>query len=347
MTRIDFNDDWLFEGRDHVRLPHNAVDLPFSYFDERAYQRPFTYEKDLLRRPSLDRARGHPPLRRRDGQHHRPPERRGHHPPPRRLYPVRGPPDRPPPPRPEPSLRHRRRHGKPDIPPFGAVIDYLTYAGLYREVWLDLKSPVHIGAVKIETPDALAPAKTVTARVTLANPQGLPLTARSPPACSTPQAPRLPKPAPPSPAQTPPSPLRPDRHRPLATRRPRALHTRTHGETPSGTDRTAERFGFRQIAFTPDGFHLNGQKIKLRGLNRHQSFPLRGLRPPPSAQVRDAEILKHDHRVNIVRTSHYPQSKAFLNRCDELGLMVFEEIPGWQHIGGINGRTRPSKTSAG
>jgi beta-galactosidase len=52
MTRIDFNDDWLFEGRDHVRLPHNAVDLPFSYFDERAYQRPFSYEKTFAADPS-------------------------------------------------------------------------------------------------------------------------------------------------------------------------------------------------------------------------------------------------------------------------------------------------------
>ncbi len=51
MTRIDFNDDWLFEGRDHVRLPHNAVDLPFSYFDEKTYQRPFTYEKTFTADP--------------------------------------------------------------------------------------------------------------------------------------------------------------------------------------------------------------------------------------------------------------------------------------------------------
>ena len=55
---------------------------------------------------------------------------------------------------------------------------------------------------------------------------------------------------------------------------------------------------------------------------------------PKSAQMKDADILKYDLSLNIARTSHYPQSKHFLNRCDEIGLLVFEEIPGWQHIGG-------------
>ena len=40
----DFNDNWLFEGRDLVRLPHTAVELPYSYFDETCYQREYSYE---------------------------------------------------------------------------------------------------------------------------------------------------------------------------------------------------------------------------------------------------------------------------------------------------------------
>lgn len=103
-----------------------------------------------------------------------------------------------------------------------------------------------------------------------------------------------------------------------------------HGEV---VDIIYERFGMRACVFKGDGFYLNGRKLKLTGLNRHQSYPYVGYAMPQSAQEKDADILKHELAVNVVRTSHYPQSKHFLNRCDEIGLLVFEEIPGWQHIG--------------
>lgn len=93
------------------------------------------------------------------------------------------------------------------------------------------------------------------------------------------------------------------------------------------------RFGFREAKFTEEGFYLNGSKIKIQGLNRHQSFPYVGYAMPKSAQYKDAEILKYELGVNTVRLSHYPQSDHFMDRCDELGLLVFDEIPGWQHIG--------------
>ena len=54
---------------------------------------------------------------------------------------------------------------------------------------------------------------------------------------------------------------------------------------------------------------------------------------PARVQRRDAWILRKELKCNIVRTSHYPQSPHFLDACDEYGLMVLEEIPGWQHIG--------------
>ena len=104
-------------------------------------------------------------------------------------------------------------------------------------------------------------------------------------------------------------------------------------EVTCGTDTVSTRFGFRKADFTPDGFHLNGRRLKLRGLNRHQSYPHAGYGLGRAAQELDADILKHKLHLNIVRTSHYPQSPWFLDRCDQLGLLVFEEIPGWQHIG--------------
>jgi len=96
------------------------------------------------------------------------------------------------------------------------------------------------------------------------------------------------------------------------------------------------RFGFRDISYRSDGFYLNGRQIKIRGLNRHQTYPYSGNAMPKSAQYKDAEILKEELGVNAVRLSHYPQSRHFLDRCDELGLLVFDEIPGWQHIGDEN-----------
>lgn len=92
-------------------------------------------------------------------------------------------------------------------------------------------------------------------------------------------------------------------------------------------------FGFRQAKFRKDGFVLNGRRVKIRGLNRHQSYPYVGYAMPDSLQQEDVEILKK-LGCNAVRTSHYPQSQGFISACDAAGLLVFTEMPGWQHIGG-------------
>ncbi|MCF0131237.1 MAG: glycoside hydrolase family 2 protein [Pseudobutyrivibrio sp.] len=92
--------------------------------------------------------------------------------------------------------------------------------------------------------------------------------------------------------------------------------------------------GFRRSEFLQDGYYLNGRKLKIRGLNRHQSYPYVGYAMPESMQRYDAKILKDELCVNAVRTSHYPQSQYFIDECDRTGLLVFTEIPGWQYIGG-------------
>ena len=98
-------------------------------------------------------------------------------------------------------------------------------------------------------------------------------------------------------------------------------------------DEDTRRVGFREATFTDHGFSLNGTIVKLRGLDRHQTFPFVGQAMPARVQRKDATILRNDLHCNIVRTSHYPQSRHFLDCCDEIGLLVLEEIPGWQHIG--------------
>src|SRR5439155_169220 len=52
-------------------------------------------------------------------------------------------------------------------------------------------------------------------------------------------------------------------------------------------------------------------------------------------QRKDAEIIKNEFNCNMVRCSHYPQSPAFLDACDELGLLVWEEAPGWHNVSNI------------
>lgn len=93
------------------------------------------------------------------------------------------------------------------------------------------------------------------------------------------------------------------------------------------------RIGFRDARFEMEGFYLNGKRLQIFGLNRHEIFPYAGFAMPDRVMRRDAEILRREFNCNMVRCSHYPQSEAFLDACDEMGLMVWEETPGWQYLG--------------
>lgn len=93
-----------------------------------------------------------------------------------------------------------------------------------------------------------------------------------------------------------------------------------------------DRVGFREARWEHDGFYLNGDRLHIFGLNRHQIYPYVGHAMPGRVQRRDAEILKHRWHCNMVRCAHYPQSRHFLDACDELGLLVWEEPPGWQFL---------------
>lgn len=92
-----------------------------------------------------------------------------------------------------------------------------------------------------------------------------------------------------------------------------------------------ETIGFRTIGFvTNSGFTLNGKKILLRGVNRHDFWPTDGRTTSRAVSIADIELMK-SMNMNAVRMSHYPPSKHFLEECDRLGLLVIDELAGWQY----------------
>lgn len=95
-------------------------------------------------------------------------------------------------------------------------------------------------------------------------------------------------------------------------------------------DEVEETFGIRIAEIKKDGFYLNGKCIYLSGTNRHQQFPYIGIAASDEAQYRDAYKIK-ESGANIIRLSHYAQSPAFYRACDELGIIVINQVPGWQY----------------
>ena len=84
------------------------------------------------------------------------------------------------------------------------------------------------------------------------------------------------------------------------------------------------KIGIKDITISKSVFYLNGQKIKLKGVNRHDSHPLLGHATPVEHMLEDLYIFKR-HNVNAIRTSHYPNDPRFLEMCDELGFLVVDE----------------------
>lgn len=224
-----------------------------------------------------------------------------------------------------------------DIPPFGCVIDYITYGGIYRDVNLYLLEPVFMTDVLFRYDmtgentaevypefyvDNAGPAFTGVIAVTVADREGRELLSYSQDVsvaagCS---------------------------HITLDRRAVNGI-TRWDPEDPhmyvvkavlkkdaQELDTIEDDIGFRTYECRADGLFVNGRRIILVGMDRHQSYPYIGYSIGKRAQRADADLLKQ-YGLNTVRTSHYMQSQYFLDRCDEIGLLVFEEIPGWQFIG--------------
>ena len=323
--KIPFNDGWIYnddyEGLPDgvsVRIPHTSAVTPFHYFDEGLYQKVSGYEKTFELPEGFEGKKVFAVF---DGIAHY-----------AEVY-ING------------SLVATHSCGytafeadltdylvdgenvlrvKVDsreslnIPPFGFVIDYMTYGGIYREVTLEARGQNYIKEVKVRSgSDKVLRTDVVFSEEPAV--YSLELIARN-------------------------------------TGKKIFSKMTSEGHIDSGTlekiklwdisdpnlytlkitseDDTYETtVGFRDAVFKTDGFYLNGKKVKIRGLNRHQSYPYVGYAMPASMQRYDADIMKNELGLNAVRTSHYPQSQHFIDRCDELGLLVFTEIPGWQHIG--------------
>ncbi|MCQ2611688.1 MAG: glycoside hydrolase family 2 protein [Treponema sp.] len=219
-----------------------------------------------------------------------------------------------------------------DIPPFGFVIDYMTYGGIYRDVYIEEKPQDFIKDVFVHSKEKkllievtadkkMKPGAKVNAGLVcgknLYNAQ-----------VEFPQA-KTDKVT---------LELTADKCELWSPEKPVLYNVEVilSDEKGKALDKKAVKFGFRDIEFKADGFYLNGKKYRIRGLDRHQSYAYLGYALPASAQIFDAKVLKYELGLNAVRTSHYPQSQDFINACDELGLLVFTEIPGWQHIGSSN-----------
>ncbi len=231
---------------------------------------------------------------------------------------------------------------RPDIPPYGYVVDYLTFGGIYRDVHLRYVEPVHVYQVFAHASGLLAGTPKVEVDVWVKNQSASTATVSifasiNDSAASTIASDDVQATIPAD-----------DTHKftltldslpqiklwSLDSPTLYGVHVALNDSNGAALDDFgAFPFGFREAVFKDDGFYLNGEKIQLIGLNRHQTYPYIGAAAPARLQRKDADILKYELGVNLVRTSHYPQSPHFLDRCDEIGLLVFEEIPGWQHIG--------------
>ena len=371
-TRYYLNNDWLFSEKfrpemvraDYdlsemvkVRIPHTCKELPYHYFDEKMYQMVSGYRRILFADKAWEGQRillifegvGHACKVFVNG------EAVGENHCGYTAFTL--------------DISKELRFGEDNIlavqvdsreslniPPFGFVIDYMTYGGIYRDVYLEVKNPVYMEDCYVTSEIDFASGSSsessvekrpavVTTQVTI---QGMEQLRDGFGICQW-----IRKKGEESFVQL----AKKDAaewilleqgdtcHR-VAVESPVTEAELWDIETPvlyeiktqllqnnEVVDEKCITHGFRKAQFCKDGFYLNEKKIKIRGLNRHQSYPYVGYAMPKSMQEADADILKYELGLNAVRTSHYPQSHYFVDRCDEIGLLVFTEFPGWQHIG--------------
>lgn len=103
-----------------------------------------------------------------------------------------------------------------------------------------------------------------------------------------------------------------------------------------GDEVIVKHIGFRRFEIRKRVLYVNGKKVKLRGVNRHDSHPVLGHTTPYDHMLKDLYLLKA-HNVNAIRTSHYPPDPRFIELCDRLGFYLVDEADiethGMQYVG--------------
>lgn len=332
MSRVYLNNDWKFSF-DHnssesisVRIPHTVKETPFHYFSEDEYQTVSRYERSFF---APEEWADKKVLLTFDGVAHDCDvylnnEKIASHSCGYTAFTT--------------DIEEKVKFGEDNllvvivdsresrnIPPFGHVIDYMTYGGIYRDVYIDVKNKTYIsdvfakpkagGEITSEIKIFGEISRDMKVYQSIVDEEGVHTFAHKEAAEEISLSARLDV-----------------KNWDVDNPKLYTLKTELHKDG-NVIDTHEVKIGFRDVEFRKDGFYLNGKKLKIRGLNRHQSYPYVGYAMPKSMQEMDADVLKYELGLNAVRTSHYPQSQYFIDRCDEIGLLVLTEIPGWQYIG--------------
>ena len=312
---IELNNDWYFkldyadgmelnnqvDGFEKVNLPHNTVEVPYNYFDESIYQRKSIYkykikaEKTYKGKAVYINFQGVMSYAKVFlngiylGEH-----KGGYTP-----FDIR--------------IDNAVNYSSDEnvlsvvvdsseidtIPPFGGQIDYLTYGGIYREVSISIYDNVFIDRVKIETPNVLDDKKNVEVYAYINNLDKrkenvdfrIDIISKDGKIQRSENYKRE---------------LKPfdevylfkienlNNIKLWDIDEPNLYEIRIKLISDNLEDEYKEKFGFRKAEFTSRGFYLNGKRLKIRGLNRHQSYPYVGYAMPKRVQEKDAVILKEE-----------------------------------------------------
>ena len=213
------------------------------------------------------------------------------------------------------------------IPPFGNYLNFLGYIGIYREVYLDVKDIDQIESCRVRTPNVNNQTSAYCDVTVSKYPVNIEIVVKYNGDIKLCRGYNIYQ-----------------KHNVLEFNIPDRklwdidnpnLYTICVEMASGGIvlDAVEFNFGYREVRVDKENFYLNDKPVKLIGLTRNQSYPYVGMAMPKSAQYKDAKIMKYDLGLNCVYLNSSFHSKHFLNCCDEIGLVVLEEVPGYQYIG--------------